>query len=402
MELVALALALVPFATPEPGTPLPGASGATPDGAALVERFECNRCHEGAGLAVPTPDKGCVKCHAMIVSGAFEAPPDILHRWQANIVDLVAVPSLASVGQRLRRDWVRDFLVHPHDLRPGLTATMPRFAMAPHEAEAIAAWLVPDAVEPVDRERWFAWPSRGRRVLETRGCTTCHPMSGVEPLQIAPVRVKLDEAELARGVMLAPDLRHVRVRFRRDALVAWLMDPPAQKPGTPMPKLDLSRVEAEDVAAYLLDTPIGPPEAKPVPARLPVLERRVAFAEVSARVFHKICWHCHAEPDLALGDGGPGNTGGFGFAARRVNLRDYASIMAGGLDDQGQRKSLFRKVEDGPLAGTPKLLAHLLARQIEEVGDTVPGIRGMPLGLRSMSPEDIQLVESWIAQGRPE
>jgi hypothetical protein len=28
-------------------------------------------------------------------------------------------------------------------------------------------------------------------------------------------------------------------------------------------------------------------------------------------------------------------------------------------------------------------------------------VRGMPLGLPPLEPEQIQLVESWIAQGRP-
>ena len=31
-----------------------------------------------------------------------------------------------------------------------------------------------------------------------------------------------------------------------------------------------------------------------------------------------------------------------------------------------------------------------------------PSLRGMPLGLPSVTPEELQLVESWIAQGRPE
>jgi hypothetical protein len=29
-------------------------------------------------------------------------------------------------------------------------------------------------------------------------------------------------------------------------------------------------------------------------------------------------------------------------------------------------------------------------------------VRGMPLGLPAVGPEEIQLVESWIAQGRPQ
>jgi len=406
-------LGLLAAATPDPVVPsvpsVPADPGAVvaarqvpSDGHGLVEFYQCNRCHEGGGLEAPTPDKACVGCHAHIEDGTFVAPADVLQRWQTNIVDLTAVPSLASIGQRLKRQWIREYLKTPHDLRPGLTAMMPRFAIDDAAALAIAQWLVPEEPTVPEDPRWMAWPSRGRRAMENQGCATCHALTGTAPLAISPVKVPLEKAALERGMMLAPDLRNVRERFRREALVAWLMDPSAQKPGTPMPKLNLSRSDAEDIAAFLLEVPLAAEEPKPVPERLPVLERRVTFKEVSARVFHRVCWHCHSEPDLALGDGGPGNTGGFGFAGRGVNLRDYASIMGGGLDDQGQRKSLFRKIESGPLKDTPKILAHLFARQVEEAGGEVPGVRGMPLGLPSMPPADIQLVESWIAQGRPE
>lgn len=403
--LLGLAAAPEPVPPGAPSPPPPATTATRPsDGHGLVQFYECNRCHEGGGLEAPAPDKACVGCHAQIEAGTFEAPADVLHRWQTNIVDLVAVPSLTSIGKRLKRDWVRDFLKRPHDLRPGLSATMPRLVIDDAAATAIASWLVPAeaAHSPATEARWLAWPSRGRRAMETQGCATCHALTGTAPLAISPVPVPIEKAALERGMLLAPDLRHVRERFQRGALVAWLLDPPAQKPGTPMPKLNLSQAEAEDIVAFLLEVPLHAPVPTPTPARLPILERRVPFKEVSERVFHRICWHCHSEADLALGDGGPGNTGGFGFVGRGVNLRDYPSIMAGGRDDQGQRKSLFRKVESGPLKDTPRLLAHLLARQIEEAGGEVPGVRGMPLGLPSMPATDIQLVESWIAQGRPE
>jgi len=44
-------------------------------------------------------------------------------------------------------------------------------------------------------------------------------------------------------------------------------------------------------------------------------------------------------------------------------------------------------------------VAALLARQKEEAGET-PNVRGMPLQLPALSSEELQLVESWIAQGR--
>jgi len=48
------------------------------------------------------------------------------------------------------------------------------------------------------------------------------------------------------------------------------------------------------------------------------------------------------------------------------------------------------------------LVAALLARQLGAEAQNDPEIRGMPLGYPSLSPEEIQLVESWIAQGRPQ
>jgi hypothetical protein len=164
-----------------------------------------------------------------------------------------------------------------------------------------------------------------------------------------------------------------------------------------MPATGLSREEATDVAAYLLRTPLEPSETSPAPRRLPILERKVSYGEVDEKVFRITCRHCHADADVALGDGGPGNTGGFGFQPRKINLSTYAAINAGYLDKAGERQSLFAKLEDG----TPFLVATLLARQAEEVGHPSNAVRGMPLGLPSVSPEQVQLVESWIAQGRP-
>jgi cytochrome c1 len=372
-----------------------------PDGRTLSQTFECNRCHEGTDLDPPPPEKACVGCHAAIETGAFPAPPDVLSRWQARIVDLTAVPSLVGMS-RLREDWLASFLTRPHDLRPAMTAMMPRMPIAPEQAEALARWLTGSPPPAPTDPRWLAWPSRGRRLMERKGCMTCHAMDGLTP-PIAPAPVPgLSPNDLARGLMLAPDLRHTRDRFRPELLARWLLDPSALKPGTPMPNLGLTPTEADDVAAFLLEARLGPPTPRPVPTRLPVLKRRVTFEEVRERVFHKVCWHCHSEADLALGDGGPGNTGGFGFPPRGLSLRDYAAMAAGSLGPDGKRRSVFLPLPDGPLAGTPRLLAHMLARQLEESGVEVPGLRGMPLGLPAFPPEDIQLVESWIAQGRPE
>ena len=100
---------------------------------------------------------------------------------------------------------------------------------------------------------------------------------------------------------------------------------------------------------------------------------------------------------MSLGDGGPGNTGGFGFAPRKLNLASYSGVAGGLLDAHGERQSAFAKTSDG----TPRLVAAMMARYAEEAGKPSSEVRGMPLGLPPLPLEEIQLVESWIAQGRP-
>jgi hypothetical protein len=169
-----------------------------------------------------------------------------------------------------------------------------------------------------------------------------------------------------------------------------------------MPDIPLSKAEARDIAAYVLGVPLAAEAGKPAAAqpfqRLPLLARPVRFDEVKERVLRRTCWHCHADPEYAIGDGGPGNTGGFGFPAKGINLADHESVLAGFLDEQGARKSLF----DPDASGREnRLVRALLARHAEEAGKPVPGVRGMPLALPALKAEEIQLVESWIAQGRP-
>ena len=370
----------------------PAAAGSN---AELLRRFECNRCHEGTGLPMAAHDKHCVRCHREILAGTFAAAPEHLARWRGHLHSLNAVPSLRAIGDRLRRDFVAGFLLKPHDLRPNLVATMPRLALTEAEAKALAVELIAKenrlAPAPADA-------AAGRVLLDTRGCGTCHRFSGVPALKSSPIPVAMEPQQQADALLLAPDLRHTRVRFQPGALVPWLLHPRALKPDTPMPEIPLSEEQARQIAAYLLTAPLDPEAAPEIPPRLAVLTRRVGFDEVNERVFRRSCWHCHSSPDYALGDGGPGNTGGFGFRLRGLSLADYLDAAAGSLDDQGHRRSLFLPLADG----TPRLLAHLLARQREIAGQTIPGVRGMPLGLPPLSPEQIQLVESWIAQGRPQ
>ena len=373
-------------------------SGDAAHGKALVGELQCNRCHEGTGVAPPPPNKQCVQCHADIVSGKFKATPALLAKWKPVVSELTDAPSLTATAKRLRRGWVSAYLSKPHDLRPGLSPSMPRLALSQAQIDDLSAYLVPEDPNTLtDTAQTRGDVEAGRRVLEGKGCMTCHAMTGVDGLVASPVPVHVNAEELLRGKRLAPDLRHTRSRQTRAQTASWLADPKGVKPDSAMPKIPLTDTELRDVVAFLHDRELAAPAAANPVARLPLLSRKVTFAEVDKKVFHRTCWHCHSEPDYAIGDGGPGNSGGFGFRPRGLNLSDYGGIAAGFLDDKGERASIFAPGLDG----VPRLVTALLARHAEEAGADTGPVRGMPLGYAPVALEDIQLVDSWVAQGRP-
>jgi cytochrome c oxidase subunit II len=111
-------------------------------------------------------------------------------------------------------------------------------------------------VEPSDDfERWIQQqrltappPSspdakRGLDVVQQRSCAMCHQILGTQA-----------------GGRAAPDLTHLASRptiaagtlpMTHDNLTAWIQDPQRFKPGTRMPKVDLSRDELQAVVIYL-------------------------------------------------------------------------------------------------------------------------------------------------------
>lgn len=376
----------------EPARALPFEPGDAARGKALVADFQCNRCHQGAGLAAPKLDQDCVGCHEQIATDRFQAAASKLAKWKPHVMPYRDVPSLTDLGARLRPAWVRDYLLHPRDLRPGLAQTMPRLKLTPEQARDIATYLTAGAVparDVVTPEPTHV--AHGRELLSEKGCIGCHRMTGAglaSPPKNDPV---------VRTLGLAPDLRFARERAEPAALVRWLLDPAAVKHDAVMPKLGLSAAEARDLAAFLSFGELQPAPSPPAFERLPPLSRRVGFDEVNERVFAVTCRHCHTNPDSAGGDGGPGNTGGFGFKPRKIDFSSYRGIQSGGVDERGERVSLFAPTREG----LPRLVAALVARAREAAGQESDEVRGMPLGLPPLSAEQIQLVESWVEQGRP-
>jgi len=387
-------------ASPQQEAPPPvEPSGDAARGKELVTEMQCQRCHGGLDEVEPIASTShCFQCHQDVMDGKYRHKPDNA-RWQQNVKHLTAVPSLAAIGERYDYGWVVRYLLDPHDLRPNLVPTMPRLPLDRQQARDIATFLTEGGREREDTSLQGADLARGRKLIEQKGCGSCHMFGGVPALPDAPKAHAPDERryETRPAVQLAPDLRWTRERVDAATLMAWLHDPAAIKPGTLMPQTPMTAQERRDIAAYILGAELEPAPAHAIPELPKPLDRPVRFAEVAEKLFDVTCRHCHQDPNDAMGDGGPGNTGGFGFPPRGLQLTSYERVLAGYKDDDGERHSVFTKMADG----TPRLVAALMARHAEEAGAPNPEIRGMPLGLPPVAVDDIQLLVSWIAQGRP-
>ncbi len=370
-----------------PAASMPAADAASiARGRAAFDRLECARCHTHDAASVVEPSRDCAGCHRAIHDGTYAregVTAEMTAEFRAHVQHLIDVPALDDLDTWIDRDWLRRFLLAPHDLRPALEESMPSLPMASDDAADLAAFLVPSASRDAELPSDHATVARGRAHAERLGCPSCHAFGGLWPTP-------------EHGPPMAPDLAHARARLQRGALVAFSLDPTSIRAGTAMPRLVTDMTTAEDIASFLVHAPLRAPAVAAPFVRLPPLDRAVTFDEIEDRVLRRSCWHCHADETLAYGDGGPGNTGGFGFDAREVDLSSYTHVMAGALDREGTRVSLFREID-----GEPALLRALLARHDEVRGEIDPDVRGMPLGLPPLDAEQIQLVESWIAQGRP-
>jgi cytochrome c2 len=369
-------------------------------GKALVTRYECNRCHAGTGQPAPMFERQCVGCHDVIARGALPFPRERVEAWRSATRHYITTPNLTAIGRTLRPSWIASFLHEPVKVRPHEEEWMPRLDISENDARDMAEFLTTGA-EAIHETRAVGDAERGRTVVAEKGCLACHELTGASRSDMAMAAPRVSPDALARGMTQAPDLRLARERFRPDAIVRWIRDPASLRPGTDMPSLRLTEEEARDAAAFILRTPLAPrpPDRAPL-VRLPPLERHVSYEEVATRVFRRSCTHCHADPS-GQGDAGPGSTGGFGFAPRGVVLLTYRGTQLGYIDAGGARRSLFRPEPELDAWGGARLVAALAVRHEETAGRPVTAVRGMPMGLPALSPEDIQLVETWVREGAP-
>ncbi len=230
----------------------------------------CGRCHRGAQVSeAPRLSKGrqlmeryaCYSCH-------------LARGYEAYTAD---APSLSATSLKLRASWVRAWLKDPKALNAN--ARMPRFRIEPGETDALINYLFsrPPAVELASRIEAAATEppgdaAKGEVLFRESRCISCHTVEG-------------------KGNDSAPELSLVGSKASRAWLLAFVRDPSAFNPRTPMPAFDFKPEEARDIAAYLSEElrDFSEPAQQESP-----FQPNQRLAEEGRKVFLKYgCFGCH-------------------------------------------------------------------------------------------------------------
>lgn len=113
-------------------------------------------------------------------------------------------------------------------------------AQAPAEFERwVASNAVPATLPDTEDDPEAA---AGAAAFRAKGCASCHTVKGYSAGQVGPDLTHFSQRHTFAGAIFDNDERNLR---------AWLRDPPAEKPGSVMPDLDLTEEEISDLIAYL-------------------------------------------------------------------------------------------------------------------------------------------------------
>ncbi len=151
-------------------------------------------------------------------------------------------PVLSAVGQRAKPDWIQQFLADPQKTKPG--TTMPHmFAGATDEQKqlqvaALTHYLISlsNGATPPQMLAAIGARKRGEDAYHKVGCVACHG-------------AKKPGASAAEFAVPLPELGK---KYTLTSLSEFIRNPLHVRPAGRMPSLNLSRSEANDIAAFLL------------------------------------------------------------------------------------------------------------------------------------------------------
>jgi len=175
-------------------------------GAALYMELRCGACHEIAASGINIP------------------------------------PSLANVGDKFKTSWIEVYLKSPYRRRWASTGArpilrMPNFLLSDEEARVLAAFLATRRDTTRIKKLYFEVDStkvkEGEQIYQEYACYGCHKVAGI-------------------GGDMGPDLNEVGKRLRPKYLAAFLQNPQAFIPDSPMKISELWDEEVRALVSYLM------------------------------------------------------------------------------------------------------------------------------------------------------
>ncbi|MCC7377239.1 MAG: cytochrome c [Verrucomicrobiales bacterium] len=170
----------------------------------------------------------CMGCHTLFGEGAYYAP------------------ELTKVVDRRGEAWIRLFLKDPEKMFPG-QRKMVRYNFTEEQTTDVIAFLT--WCGRVNLQGFPPKPPLGGLLRPTATTVTANDPS--QPALFRSICVACHSVGGAGGVV-GPALDEVYKRKTREEMVTWISDPQALKPGTPMPKIEMTREQLKEIVDYLV------------------------------------------------------------------------------------------------------------------------------------------------------
>ncbi|MCI0693925.1 cytochrome c [candidate division KSB1 bacterium] len=154
-------------------------------------------------------------------------------------------PSLANAGDKFQTAWMEAYLKAPYrrrwasmGARP--TLRMPNFLLSDDETRALAAFLATQRDSTRSKKLSFEFQkndstrvAEGKEIYQEYACYGCHKIAG-------------------NGGEMGPDLGEIGSRLQPEYLAAFLQNPQAFIPGTPMKISELWEEEVQVLVIFLM------------------------------------------------------------------------------------------------------------------------------------------------------
>lgn len=179
-------------------------------------------------------------------------------------------PSLLRVGSKVDPSWLYRWVKNPRGYLP--KTRMPDFGFNDKDALAVTAYLL--SASDKDYKPSFKFesgdPEIGQKEFEGVGCLACHQLNG-------------------KGESFAPDLSKIGSKVNADWLVSWVGNPTHYNDKSKMPDLRLTKDQATNIAAYLMQ--FG--KTKPIPGIAARVNHPKMIEYGESVVRKRGCFACH-------------------------------------------------------------------------------------------------------------